>query len=99
MKRTTISGLLLGASASLLLAATAQAGVTDQDLARLAGDEWLHINGSWDGSRFSTLSQLTPENAGQLSVKWIYSIGGETDAQATPLYHDEIGRASCRERV
>jgi len=88
MKRTTISGLLLGASASLLLAATAQAGVTDQDLARLAGDEWLHVNGSWDGSRFSTLSQLTPENAGQLSVKWIYSIGGETDAQATPLYHD-----------
>ena len=84
-------GALLFASSALIVTATAsQAGVTDQDLARGAGAEWLHANGSWDGTRFSNLTQLTPSNASELSVKWIYSIGGDTDAQATPLYHDGL---------
>ena len=84
-------GALLFASSALIVTATApQAGVTDQDLARGAGAEWLHSNGSWDGTRFSNLTQLTPSNASDLSVKWIYSVGGETDAQATPTYHDGL---------
>ncbi|MGI9334836.1 MAG: PQQ-binding-like beta-propeller repeat protein, partial [Gammaproteobacteria bacterium] len=68
----------------------AQADVTDQDLARPAGDEWLHGNGSWDGTRFSTLARLSTNNVSNLKVKWIYSLGGETDSQATPLYHDGL---------
>ena len=81
----------LGAAAAVALAAgAAQADVSDSDLARQAGSAWLHANGSWDGNRFSTLTNITPANAGNLKVKWIYSIGGETDAQATPLYHDGL---------
>ena len=90
MSATRITSLLAVVS-SLVLAATAvQAEVSEADLARPAGGEWLHINGSYDANRYSTLRQLTPDNAGGLSVKWIYSVGGETDAQATPLYHDGL---------
>jgi PQQ-dependent dehydrogenase (methanol/ethanol family) len=62
--------------------------VTDVDLSALAGTEWLHGNGSWDGTRYSTLTQLTPSNAEKLQLKWTAALGGKNDAQATPLFHD-----------
>ena len=90
MRMTAIAALAAGASALVLGAAAARADVSDSDLARLAGDDWLHANGSWDGSRYSTLNQINTSNAANMTVKWIYSIGGETDAQATPLEHDGL---------
>jgi len=78
------------AAAAALAAGAAQAGVSDADLARQAGNDWLHANGSWDGNRFSTLTNINASNAGNLKVKWIYSVGGETDAQATPLKHEGL---------
>lgn len=90
MSVTRITGLLAAASALVLATTAAQAFVSDNDLARPASGEWLHINGSWDGTRYSTLTQLTPDNAGGLGVNWIYSVGGETDIQGSPLYHDGI---------
>jgi len=85
-----VVGVLLAAVSSTALVTAAMADVTDKDLAKPAGNEWLHSNGSWDGTRFSTLSQINTSNARDLEVKWIYSIGGETDAQATPSYHDGL---------
>ena len=85
----TMTRIAVSAASVLALGAGAAfADVSDNDLARLAGDDWLHGNGSWDGTRYSTLTQLDTGNAGDLTVKWIYSIGGETDVQATPLEHD-----------
>ena len=87
----TMTRIAVSAASVLALGAgAAYADVTDNDLARLAGDDWLHANGSWDGTRYSTLTHINTGNAADLGVKWIYSIGGETDAQATPLEHDGI---------
>jgi alcohol dehydrogenase (cytochrome c) len=88
------AGLVL-ATVALALVITTQRGVeakpvTDADLAAPAGNEWLHGNGNIDGTRYSTLTQLTPANAGSLKVKWIAALGGKTDAQATPIYHDGV---------
>lgn len=60
-------------------------GVTDEMLAAEAGVSWLHVNGNWAGHRYSTLNQVNASNAGDLRVAWIYSTGGETDAQCTPI--------------
>ena len=90
MSATRITSLLAAASLLFLAATPAQANVSEADLARPAGGEWLHINGSYDANRFSTLTHLTADNAGDLDVKWIYSVGGETDMQASPLYHDGL---------
>ena len=68
----------------------AQAGVTDSMLASAPASSWLHGNGNWAGHRHSLLTQLNPSNVGDLRVAWIFSTGGETDAQATPLYHDGV---------
>ena len=40
--------------------------------------------------RHSLLTQLNPSNVGDLRIAWIFSTGGETDAQRTPLYHDGV---------
>jgi len=74
---------------ALVWAGLAQAGpVTDQMLAAEAGDSWLHANGNWAAHRYSTLAQLTPANAKDLKVAWVFSPGGKADAQNTPLFHD-----------
>ena len=74
---------------ALVWAGLVQAGpVTDQMLAADAGDSWLHANGNWAGHRYSTLSQINTGNAKDLKIAWIFSLGGKTDAQATPLFHD-----------
>lgn len=65
-------------------------GVTDEMLAAEAGVSWLHANGNWAGHRYSTLNQVNASNAGDLRVAWIYSTGGETDAQCTPIYYDGL---------
>ena len=65
-------------------------GVTDDMLAAEAGVSWLHVNGNWAGHRYSTLNQVNASNAGDLRVAWIYSTGGDTDAQCTPIYYDGL---------
>jgi alcohol dehydrogenase (cytochrome c) len=84
---------LKGSVAAMLLAgmAAAHAGpVTDEMLAKDAGESWLHTNGNWAGHRYSTLSQINDSNAKDLRVAWIMSPGAKNDMQATPSYHDGL---------
>jgi|TARA_B100000315_G_scaffold259461_1_gene315623 alcohol dehydrogenase (cytochrome c) len=90
MMKTLTSSVAVSALLVAVAAGAQARGVTDADLARTASGSWLHANGSWDGSRFSNLTELSAGNVSQLGVKWIYSVGGETDAQATPLAHDGL---------
>ena len=72
-------------------ASLAQAGpVTDRMLAAEAGDAWLHANGNWAGTRYSTLTQINSRNARNLKVAWTTSVGAKTDSQATPIFHDGL---------
>ena len=64
--------------------------VTDSMLLAEPAASWLHTNGNLAGHRYSVLTQLNTSNADQLNVAWIFSPGGETDAQNTPLYHDGV---------
>ncbi len=64
--------------------------VTDVMLSADPGESWLHTNGNWAGHRYSTLTQLNSDNAKDMKVAWIFSLGGKTDAQNTPLFHDGL---------
>ncbi len=64
--------------------------VTDVLLSADPAESWLHTNGNWAGHRYSTLSQLNTLNVKNLKVAWLFSTGGKTDAQNTPLYHDGL---------
>jgi alcohol dehydrogenase (cytochrome c) len=89
MDRRYCNFKLAALASALAFAGLAQAGpVSDEMLAAEAGDSWLHANGNWAAHRYSTLSQLNPGNAKDLKVAWVFSPGGKTDAQNTPLFHD-----------
>ena len=90
LRKVAIGGIALSLSL-LIFAGWAHAqAVTDNMLAADPGESWLHTNGSWAAHRYSTLTQLNPGNAKNLRLAWLFSTGGKTDAQNTPLYHDGL---------
>lgn len=49
-------------------------------------DEWLTYSGSYDGSRYTPLAEITPENVGHLRVRWIKQFDiARQNIEATPL--------------
>ena len=48
--------------------------VTQADLLKPAGDEWLSYHGAYNGEHFSTLSDVTVANVGQLKRAWISDV-------------------------
>ena len=82
--------LSLLAAALTCLGTAAVAGVTDANLAAEAGDNWIHTNGNYAGHRYSTLDKINTGNAGKMKVAWTMSVGGKTDAQATPTVVDGV---------
>lgn len=54
-------------------------------------DEWLTYSGSYNGSRHTTLDQITPANVATLQTRWIKQFDIETsNIEATPLVIDGV---------
>ena len=52
-------------------------------------DEWLTYSGAYDGSRYTTLDQITPANVAQLRIRWIRQFNiADSNIEATPLVID-----------
>ena len=85
--------LLAVFAASVTLAAQGAAPqVTSQDLLDGLKDpgKWLTYGGDYNGTRHSPLTQLTPENVGQLAAQWTFQTGTLGSFQTTPLVIDGI---------
>ena len=46
---------------------------------------WLTYSGSYNGQRYSTLSQITPENVKNIELQWIFQARSLEKFEATPL--------------
>ncbi|MGB6451360.1 MAG: PQQ-binding-like beta-propeller repeat protein, partial [Steroidobacteraceae bacterium] len=54
-------------------------------------DEWLTYSGSYDGSRHTTLDQITPANVANLRIRWIKQFDiNDSNIEATPLVIDGV---------
>jgi len=51
---------------------------------------WLTYSGNYNSQRYSTLSQITPENVKNLEVQWIYQARSLEKFEATPIVVDGI---------
>ncbi|MGH9466984.1 MAG: PQQ-binding-like beta-propeller repeat protein [Terriglobales bacterium] len=87
------------ALASLLVVPICLAQAPSAPAAKSGNTEWPSYNGDYSGRRFSPLTQITPANAGDLGVAWIWrsdfdgpesggSVLEPTYLKATPL---EVG--------
>ena len=84
------ASLVLVAAASLRLGA--QAPVTYERLRNAAKEphNYLTYGGDYSSSRYSTLSQITPENVKNLNLAWVYQASVTGSWQPTPLVVDGI---------
>ena len=71
--------------AALMISSTANAQVTDQQLERPPGQDWLHYNGDYRSKRFSTLDQITTANVGSLVNKWTFHVPGQGGLESVPI--------------
>lgn len=79
-------------SSVTLIAQQGPAQVTAQDLLDGLKDptKWLTYSGTYDGHRHSPLTQITPENVGQLTAQWTFQPGVLGTFQATPIVIDGV---------
>lgn len=72
---TTIDGTLANNSTS---------GSESVNPAQVAGDDWPAYGGTNAGTHYSSLSQITPENIGQLEEVWRIQTGDQAGPDAPP---------------
>src|SRR5688500_11840194 len=90
MRRIILAAVVLGAG--WLSSSPLRAQVSAQRLLNAAQEShnWLHYNGTYASHRYSTLNQITPANAKNLELKWMYQARLAGTWQATPLVVDGI---------
>jgi alcohol dehydrogenase (cytochrome c) len=69
-----------------------QAQVTPDRLLNAAKEpaNWLTYSGGFAGQRYSTLSQITPENVKDLTLQWAFQQRSTEKFEATPLVVDGV---------
>jgi alcohol dehydrogenase (cytochrome c) len=56
-----------------------------------AGDDWLTYGGAYNGSRFSTLTQIDTENVSQLALRWLFPFpDNRRKIECSPLVRNGI---------
>ena len=60
--------------------------VTQNDLLRRppAGD-WVSYNGDYSGARFTSMRQITPQNATRLAAQWVFHAPAVSPLEVTPV--------------
>src|SRR5258706_15518899 len=71
-------------------------GAQVESSAALAKGEWPAYAGTYAAARYSPLTQINRDNAKNLHVAWRWKSPDHAIKDGNP---NEIGRASCRERV
>ena len=76
----------------VLLSSSASAQVTSDRLASASSEpqNWLMYSGSYYSQRYSALNQITPANAKNLKLQWVYQSPVAGNWQTTPLVVDGI---------
>jgi len=80
-----VSGCLV--SLPELLAAQ---GVDQNLLTHPPSDAWPAYHGDYSGQRHSPLTQITPQNVGELSLAWAFQTGQTQQIKASPIVVDGI---------
>ena len=83
---------LLVIASCLIIAGVASAQVPYKRVTGAANEpgNWLTYSGNYQAHRFSPLKQITPANAAQLKLAWVYQITGRGRFETSPLVVDGV---------
>src|SRR6202790_1673364 len=65
-------------------------GVDPEDLLHPPADSWLTFHGTYSGQRHTGLTQITPDNVGQLQQVWRFQTGQNQQIKASPILANGI---------
>jgi alcohol dehydrogenase (cytochrome c) len=84
---TVVAGWLMLAASDVPAASNiSDIDVRPADLAaHPPGANWLSYNGDFTGRRYSSLSQITPDNVGQLRTQWVFHARNSDRLEVTPV--------------
>ena len=96
--RRFVAGCVLAAALGLLCAGGLAAQAPFARLREAASEphNWLTYSGDYFSRRYSTLDQITPANAGDLELQWVYQTPVFGPWQATPIVVDGVMYVSQR---
>ena len=82
--------LLMALVFAIAMSLTAQ--VTSEQLLNAASDpgNWLTYSGTYQSQRYSTLDQITRDNASRLELSWVFQANSLQKFEATPLVVDGV---------
>jgi alcohol dehydrogenase (cytochrome c) len=75
---------------SLAVSAAFAQGVDSNMLLHPPADSWPAYHGDYSGQRHSPLTQITPENVGQLGLSWAFQSGQVQQIKCSPLLVDGV---------
>jgi alcohol dehydrogenase (cytochrome c) len=90
IRRTTAAWLLFGLAALVSYRVQAQVGSDRLPNAAKEPRNWLMYSGNYFSTRHSLLSQITPANAKNLELKWMYQAAVAGNWQTSPLVVDAV---------
>ncbi len=73
-----------------LFSACATAQVGYEDILKGPAENWLTYAGTYQGSRYSPLRQITVENAGSLVPKWAYHVPNAGGLRTSPIVYSGV---------
>lgn len=83
--RSLVCSLAIGACCHAAVSQTGGAVTGEMLGSKKLADNWPSYNGDYTGRRYSSLSQVTPENAHQLAAQWVFHSHNAGTLEATPL--------------
>jgi len=75
---------------ALAAAAVAPAQVRYEDIRKGAGANWVTYAGDYQGRSYSTLTQITPANAGSMAAKWVYHMPKANGLRSRPVVYEGV---------
>lgn len=68
----------------------AYAQVRYEDIVKGPGANWLTYAGTYQGSRYSPLNEITPGNAPNLVAKWVYHVPDAKGLRTSPIVYNGV---------
>ncbi len=84
------SRFILAAAVLAVGAASSFAQVRYEDILKGPAENWLTYAGDYQGRRHSALKQITVENAGSLTPKWVYHVPKANGLRTNPIVYDGV---------
>jgi Glucose dehydrogenase len=84
---------------TIAVAANLTAQVTNEDLRKGPGQNWLTYIGDYFAQRHSPLTQINRDTVARLAPKWVRHFDTQGDLETTPLVYDGVMYATQSNEV